>query len=310
MNHNRSLTLGIALILILLMAGCASAKAESPLPTNTAVPPSITPTSIQIPPSATPTPRPFSDLNEWDLLIVSDSSNWGLGQYYAKLIEADMKVKVNLHDCWVGTLPIFSTLQALKDGRTWSSAVGDQSCQKPLTDLVKEAEVMVLFGNTIGSAPPSGFDTCMTSGYIFSLTSPEFEANKETWLASCSQENWATFKTNIGLLIDEIFKIREGRPLILRMTDLYIPVHTEWNRYVVDEVCTGCVGAFSEAIRQVAEEHGVPVANTMVAFNGEDYMSDPVEAGYIGSDGIHPSDAGVQFIATLLQQTGYEYAGK
>jgi hypothetical protein len=299
MNHNRSLRLGIALILILLMAGCAPAKAESPLPTNTPVPPSAAPTLL---------PSPV--LEEWDLLIISDSSNWGMGQYYAKLIESDMNVKVNLHDCWVATLATLRTLQTLQNGGTWSSNVSDENCQKPLTDLVKEAEVMVLFGNPIGSNSPSGLDTCVAGGYSGKNQSTGFELYKETLLASCSPENWATYKTNLGLLIDEIFKIREGRPLILRMTDFYIPAHSEWTQYGVDEVCTACISAFSEAIRQVAEAHSVPVADTMVGFNGKDYMSDPVDAGYIGPDRMHISDAGAQYIATLLQQTGYEYAGK
>ena len=38
MNHNRSLTLGIALMLIILMAGCAPAKAESVCPTAAVCP--------------------------------------------------------------------------------------------------------------------------------------------------------------------------------------------------------------------------------------------------------------------------------
>ncbi len=50
-------------------------------------------------------------------------------------------------------------------------------------------------------------------------------------------------------------------------------------------------------------------ATSMAGFNGKDYMSE-IPAGYLRADGSHPSDAGVQFIATLLQQTGYEYAGK
>jgi hypothetical protein len=254
--------------------------------------------------------KPFPDLKEWDLLILSDSSNWGVGQYYAKLIEADMNVKVNLHDCWVDTLPILKVLQTLQSGGTWSSVVGDKSCQNPVTDLVKEAEVMVLFGNAVGSDSPFGFDTCVQGGFEGKNKLAGFDTYKDKLLTSCSVEKWATYKTNLGLLIDEIDKIRESRPLILRMTDRYIPVHSMLQANGVDEVCTACVGAFSEAIRQVAEEHGVPIADTLAGFNRKGYMSDPVEAGYIGSDGVHISDKGAQFIATLLQQTGYEYAGK
>jgi hypothetical protein len=62
------------------------------------------------------------------------------------------------------------------------------------------------------------------------------------------------------------------------------------------------------------EEHSThmwmihPVADTMVGLNGKDYRS-KIPAGYL-RDGIHPWDTGAQFIATLLQKTGYGYAGK
>ena len=113
----------------------------------------------------------------------------------------------------------------------------------------------------------------------------------------------------MGAFLDEIDKIREGRPLILRMTDFYIHLHSKWVENGVDEVCTTCIGYQAEAIHQVANEHGVPVAVTIAGLNGKDYMSE-IPAGYLRADGSHPSDAGAQFIATLLQQTGYEYAGK
>lgn len=254
--------------------------------------------------------KPFPDLQEWDLLIISDSTNWGVGHYYAKLIEADMNVKVNLHDCWRGALPILDTLQTLQSSGIWSSGVGDNSCQKPLTELVKEAEVMVLFGNPVVHGSPSRGDQCVLGGYEGRNTLSGFEEYKESLLASCSPENYVTYKTNIGTLIDEIYKIREGRPLILRMTDLYIPEHSRWTLWGVDKECTVCVGGVAETIRQVAEERAVPIADTMAGFNGNDYMLDPSEAGYFREDGVHPSDKGAQFIANLLQQTGYAYSGQ
>lgn len=113
----------------------------------------------------------------------------------------------------------------------------------------------------------------------------------------------------MGAFLDEIDKIREGRPLILRLTDFYIPVHSSWAKNGVDEVCTTCTGYPAEAIHQVANEHGVPVAVTIAGLNGKDYMSE-IPTGYLRAEGSHPSEAGAQFIASLLQQTGYEYAGK
>jgi hypothetical protein len=254
-------------------------------------------------------------LKEWDLLIISDSTNWGVGQYYAKLIESDMNVKVNLHDCWVGGLSIGRTLNTLQSGGSIQSYVADQSCLRPWADLVNEAEVMVLFGNPIDSYPPDGSwnipedpMSCVMGGYEGWYLYPGFETYKDNMLKACAPETFATYKAHLGAFLDEIDKIREGRPLILRMTDAYIPVHSNWLNNGVDEVCTTCFGYVSEAIRQVADEHGVPVARTLVALNGKDHMSEIPEEYLM--DGIHPSDTGAQFIATLLQKTGYEYAGK
>ena len=260
--------------------------------------------------------QPFPDLKEWDLLIISNSTNWGVGQFYAKLIEADMKVKVNLHDCWHDALSIGETLKTLQNGGYLSSHVGDLSCLQPWSELVKEAEVMVLTGNHLDSYPsdgswniPNSFNQCYYGGYEGKNLQPGFEAYKDTMLNTCAPETFYTYKAQWEAVLDEIDKIREGRPLILRMTTEYIPIHSDWLKYGVDAVCTICFGYSPEIIRQVAEAHGVPLADTMLALSGKYKLSDP-PAEYIGPDGIHPSDAGAQFIASLLQQTGYEYAGK
>jgi hypothetical protein len=259
--------------------------------------------------------KPFPDLKEWDLLIISDSMNLGVGQYYAKLIEADMNVKVNLYDCWVGGLSIGSVLKTLQSEGSINPYTLDKCYQRPWPDLVKEAEVMVLAGNPLESKPPDGswniperWSLCVNGGYEGKNLQPGFETYKENMLKSCAPETWATYKTHLAAILDEIDNIREGRPLILRMTDFYIPIHSIWIENGVDEVCTACFGYQSDAIRQVAKEHGVPVADTMVGLNGKDYRSE-IPAEYL-MDGIHPADTGAQFIATLLQQTGYEYGGK
>lgn len=261
--------------------------------------------------------NPFPDMKEWDLLIISDSTNWGVGQYYTKLIEQDMNVKVTLHDCWVGALSIGTVLKTLQSGRSWSSFVRDPSCNKPLSVLIREAEMMVLHANEFDSYPPDGSWnipedplSCVKGGYEGKSNLLGFATYRDNMLKLCTPETFATYKAHIGAVLDEIDKIRDGSPLILRMTSAYIPIHSSWLKSGVNEVCTICCGYHSETIRRVAEEYGVPVADTMVGFNGKDYLSDPRESGYIGSDGIHPSDSGAQFIATLLQQTGYEYAGK
>jgi hypothetical protein len=315
----RIISFACFLVSLILLIGCTAqtiAVTPSPLPINTELPPTALPTNTPLPPTAIPTIQPFPDLKEWDLLIISDSTNWGVGQYYAKLIEADMNVKVNLHDCWVGSLSIGSVLNTLQSGGSIYPYLGDKSCQRPWVDLVKDAEVMVLYGNPLDSNPPDGsWDipensaSCVMGGYEGKNLLPGFETYKGKMLKSCAPETWAKYKADLGAVIDEIDKIREGRLLILRMTDFYIAWHPSWVENGLDEICTTCIGYSSESIRQVAAEHGVPVADTMVGLNGKDYMSE-FPAGYLRADGNHPTDAGAQFIASLLQQTGYEYAGK
>lgn len=318
-TYSRFFLFGCFLFLLATLVGCSAQESSItpiPLPTNTPVPPRVTPTNTQMPPSATPNPRPFPDLHEWDLLIISDSTNWGVGQYYAKLIEADMNVKVILHDCWVGALPIGSFLKSLQTGRSWSSYASDPSCDKPLADLINEAEAMVLYGNPLVSKPPDGswnvpenFFSCMLGGYEGESMLPGFETYKDKMLTSCAIETFATYKTQWGGVFDEIDKIRQGRPLILRLTSGYLLEQSRWIKSSVDEVCITCQGRLLAALRQVAKENGVPVADTMAGLNGQDYMSE-IPAEYIGGDRVHLSDAGAQFVATLLQQTGYAYAGK
>jgi hypothetical protein len=259
---------------------------------------------------AQPDPEPFPDLDEWNLLILSDSSNWGVGQTYAKLIEEDRKVKVNLHDCWVGSLSAKQILEGLQDNST--RKCGDESWQKQ----VIAAEVIVLFGNPEGSEPPDGsWDGTFTwlnwvsrSSTIHMSDPAELALRQEKAIRSCTPESFSLYEENLGKVIDRIYELREGRPVILRMTDFYIPLHQGWRTGQMDVVCTSCMDTFAAAIRKVAASRQVPLVSTMDALNGNDHMSDPNELGYIQADGIHLSPEGAELVARLLQSSGYAYA--
>lgn len=258
--------------------------------------------------------NPFPELTEWDLLIISDSANWGVGEYYAALIEKELGVTVNLYDCWVGSLTAKKTLAVLREGRALSF-LGGEICMTPWRDLIKDAEVMVLQSGPQESRPADGswdgpisMDTCVEGGYEGWNADPvEFETQKAQILTSCAPETWSTYIADLEAILDEIDTIREGRPLILRMTDHYVPVHAEWSKWGMDDVCTACMDNFSAAIHQAAEAHGVTVITTMDAFNGKDHKRDAREDGYIGGDGIHLSDKGRQLVAKLLIESGFEY---
>lgn len=258
--------------------------------------------------------NPFPELKEWDLLIISDSANWGVGQYYADLIEEEIGVTVNLSDCWVGSLTARKTLTVIREGRGLSF-LGGEVCMTPWRDLIKEAEVMVLQSGPQESHPANGawdtpinMDTCVEGGYEDWGTDPAtIAANKAQIQANCAPETWSAYIADLEAILDEIETIREGRPLILRMTDHYVPDHPKWKKYGVDDVCTACFDNFVAAIHQAAESHGVTVIKTIDAFNGKDHKQDPGEKGYIGGDGFHLSDKGRQLVAKLLIESGFDY---
>ena len=58
-------------------------------------------------------------------------------------------------------------------------------------------------------------------------------------------------------------------------------------------------------IHQVAAEKKIPVAEVYAAFNGPSHDEEPMDKGYIQSDGEHPSEAGAKAIAELLRKLGY-----
>lgn len=299
------------IIILFILAACAPTPVELaplniPIPTDQPIPTPPPPT----PKASLPTPAQSSD--QLNLLIISDSSNWGVGRYYAQLIEQDLKVKVSLHDCWVGSLTAKQVLRTMQNGKI-SGFVDDTCFTKPLKDWVKEAEALVLYASPMESPPPSGAwdvpeaGNCFNGGYQGRDSDPAaFAVYKANLQKSCAPETYVAYKADLAAILDEIIKIREGKPLILRMTDFYIPVHADWKPAGVDEVCTACFENSSQAIHQVAGQYGVPVVSTLDGLNGVDGMQDPREKGYIRSDGIHPSDTGAEFVAKLLQQSGYE----
>jgi len=105
-------------------------------------------------------PVPLEKLSEWDVVVIGDSSLWGVAEPYAKRIEADRGVKVNLHDEWQGALSAGVILKALRGDP------GDSLTREKWPQLIRDAEVLVLFGNPMDSLAPEIRDagwSCVSS---------------------------------------------------------------------------------------------------------------------------------------------------
>ncbi len=313
-----ALAAGLAMFLILGAFAMAMARFQEMRQAQQ----SSTPAAVIAVPSApqsapAPKPVPFPGLATWDLLVISDPTNYLVAKYYAELIKADQHVEVTVHDCQIDDMSFRTALDLLRED---APAQQGASCEGKWADLVREAEVIVVHGNPRDSKPadgswasPESMFLCVDGGFIDKSADPSALAAQQASITrSCAPETFATYKADLGSLFDKIFSLRDGRPVIMRATDMYIPgiAFSDWSRLGLMEVCAACQDNYGAAIHQAAAEHGVPVASSRDALNGTDHRANPTDLGYIGAYGLLPSDKGAQRVAEALRETGYGYAGK
>jgi lysophospholipase L1-like esterase len=223
----------------------------------------------------------------WQLVVIGDSSLWGLGEAYARQIEQDMGVKVQLYDCTVSTLSAGQVLQALETGESPSLRLQNLASQ------LEQAEVVVLFANPNDSPnpqAPTDIDKCFRRQPVDSCPPQAFEV----YIADM-QELW-----------ELVFELREGQPIIVRAVDLYNPFVATWQESGAFESCTACWEIFSQATRRAAEAYGIPFLSRFDAFSGPDHDEDPRAKGLIMEDGQHPSPLASELTAQMLGEMGYE----
>jgi hypothetical protein len=226
---------------------------------------------------------------DWHLLILSDSSGWGLGKAYESQIEKDVGVKVVLEDYAMGDLRIGEVIHALKN---------EEPIRYELLDLstaISDAEVIVLYGNPRDSYIPENPGDAEGCLYDIGLL-PK----------NCNPASNEKYITDLKWVWREIFRLRDGKPTILRSMDLYNPWISTWYKTDTYLACTRCWENGTNAIRLAAEAYHIPFLSRYDAYNGVNHDEDPREKGYILSDGTHPTDLAQQVTAELLAQMGYE----
>ena len=223
----------------------------------------------------------------WQLVVISDSSLWGVGEAFAARIEEDLGVTVEVEDYAMGGSSAGQILESLQTGKSANAKL------EKLPAVLKEAEVVVMFLNPNDSIDPNrplNLDGCFMS------TAPE----------SCSPETFEQWTTDLKAIWGEILQLRKGKTTILRAVDLYNPSVSLWKEHGIFEACSECWENMSDAARLAAEAYNIPCLSRLDAFNGPNHDEDPTEKGYISSDGEHLSELGVQYTADLLAQMGYE----
>jgi hypothetical protein len=248
------------------------------------MPPLTLPTATS---SSTPAEMPKGSGVEWHLVVISESSGWGLGQAFVKQIEKDVGVKVVLDNFAIGDLSAGEVLQVLQTGK------GTNSRLEELPVALKRADVVVMFGNpmlSVDAATGESINSC------FGSIAP----------APCTAKSFEKYTADLEAIWAKVFELRSGQPTILRAIDVASPFVSSWKKSQVFDACTVCWECVSTAVRQAAEAYHIPFLSRYDAFNGVKHDKDPKEQGYIGGDGIHPNDLAQQHTAELLAKLGYD----
>ena len=232
-----------------------------------------------------------NNIEEWDLLWISDSSGWGAAEIYAEYISEDLGIKINVNDKSMGGLSAGKVLNPLK---------GESDPNMDLmnmADYIAEAEIIVFYGNPERSVDPDnpGDWNCGQSPI------------NQCYVTNCEMDTFDLYIDNVKEIFKIIKTIRKGTPTMIRAFDAYNPkLVGQCGADGVFDECRTCWKNYNNAIHIAADEMGVPVANVFDSLNGIDHTEDPNDKGYIRDDGIHPNEIGAELIANLLRDLGYE----
>lgn len=236
--------------------------------------------------------NPLNELEEWDLVYISDSTGWGIADNHAKNIERDTGKSVRVHNYAIGGLQALSILNALQSDPEAETRKGFETS---LRADVAEAEVIVFYVNA-REDPSEGRVMGGLANCIGGSRAP----------VDCTPEFHEPYLENLKAVYQKMLALRNGKPTIIRAVDFYNPLISRHRANNIEVECTQCWEIYNSAVRQAAEEFQIPLVSIYDAFNGPDHDEDPVEKGYIGSDGEHASELGKQVIADLLSEAGYE----
>jgi acyl-CoA thioesterase-1 len=129
-------------------------------------------------------------------------------------------------------------------------------------------------------------------------------ANWGKYTPACVATTARRLRGNLGQVLGELAKLRAGKPTAIRVTNFYNdnmkdpladPGGDAASKYVVD--------TYSAAICQVAQANHAACADIYHAFNGA--HGTQFDGPYVAGDHVHPSAAGQQLIAHVLQSLGY-----
>ena len=198
---------------LVLLAACSPPAAPVP-PT-----PAPTPTNTPLPPTATVAlPEPGA---EWDYVALGASQVWGFPRKYAAHIEADLGVKVTVHDRTVDSQRSTGLLRALRNSQE-------------LRSDIREAEVVTFY------IPPEYLRTSLHSYYDGSCGGEDSH--------DCFREGLTLYKADVDAILAEILSLTSTSDTLIRPMTFYDPLVNKHKELGIFEDVTPYVKAFNEYV--------------------------------------------------------------
>lgn len=244
-------------------------------------------TSLLLVSCSSPPALPSGPDAVWRLVVIGDSTLFGLSQAYSAQIEKDVGVKVEVEDFSIGGLSAHEVLEVLQTQRSTNMVL------EQLPEALSGAEVVVMFVNPTESIDP---EHPLDIYKCVDLLAP----------SSCAPDTFEKYIDDLRAIWVQIFKLRDRQPVILRAMDIYNPVVVPWTNLNIFDACTECWENQSEATRLAADAYNIPFLSRYDLLNGPDHTIDIRPLGYTVSDGIHPSELMNKTIAEELSKMGYE----
>ncbi|MBA7694263.1 hypothetical protein ES703_102870 [subsurface metagenome] len=219
--------------------------------------------------------RSAQEEKTWHYVIIGSSiKTYGWTEYYGDYIETDLGVTIVSHSYYVVSQRASGLLKNLRN-------------KEELMNDIMNAEVI-----TIGV----GFADMKQAILIYGAggSNQPHRINEEL----------KTFRETYDAIPTEILSLRSPNTII-RVMDFYCPYVQSHKDYGIYEDTKRYWMEFNKCIVEVAEKHGIPVAQVFQAMNGPHGEDDPNAQGYLSFDGKHLSDKGFQVVANLFRELGY-----
>jgi hypothetical protein len=223
----------------------------------------------------------MAELGQWDLVVFADRNFTpeNMADAYAQRITADTGVAVEAQDFALTGLESERILAMIRD-----------EAFPNLGEAIAGAEVVVVNGT-----PPSiDLGPCLGGSVRDRGDVPAYTA-----------DDFAPYVEVLGEIYDEIFRLRDGAPTIVRAMDFYNPWLDVWQESGVAEACTAAWERFSAAAAEAAQQAGVPFVSMYDLLNGPDHLQDMREAGYLAGAMWQASETAGDLMTDALAATGY-----